>query len=60
MAVGDGLICSIDDPIGDYLPELKGTGHEGVPIKAVLPMSSGVAWIEGVRNSRLRYGPHAE
>jgi CubicO group peptidase (beta-lactamase class C family) len=44
FAIGDGLIRSVDDPISDYLPELKGSGYDGVPIKAVLQMSSGVAW----------------
>lgn len=46
FAVGDGLIKSVDDPISDYLPELKGSGYEGVPIKAVLQMSSGVDFTE--------------
>jgi CubicO group peptidase (beta-lactamase class C family) len=44
FAIGDGLIRSVDDPISDYVPELKGSGYEGVPIKAVLQMSSGVDW----------------
>jgi CubicO group peptidase (beta-lactamase class C family) len=46
FAIGDGLIRSVDDPISDYLPELKGSGYEGVPIKAVLQMSSGVDYTE--------------
>jgi CubicO group peptidase (beta-lactamase class C family) len=53
FAIGDGLIRSVDDPISDYLPELKGSGYDGVPIKAVLQMSSGVGWTEvyGTLNS---------
>jgi CubicO group peptidase (beta-lactamase class C family) len=46
LAIGDGLIRSVNDPVSDYLPELKGSGYEGVPIKAVLQMSSGIAWNE--------------
>jgi CubicO group peptidase (beta-lactamase class C family) len=46
FAVADGLIDSVDRPITDYLPELKGTGYDGVPIKAVLQMSSGVDFTE--------------
>lgn len=46
FAIGDGLIRSVEDPVTDYLPELKGSGYDGVPIKAVLQMSSGVAFRE--------------
>ena len=46
FAIDDGLIESIDDPIDKYLPRLKGTGYEGVPIKAILQMSSGIRFIE--------------
>lgn len=46
FAIGDGLIRSVDDPVTNYLPELKGSGYDGVPIKAILQMSSGVAFRE--------------
>jgi CubicO group peptidase (beta-lactamase class C family) len=46
FAIGDALIRSVDDPISDYIPALKGTAYDGVPIKAVLQMSSGVGWVE--------------
>ncbi|MGH6960615.1 MAG: serine hydrolase domain-containing protein, partial [Dongiaceae bacterium] len=46
FAIGDGLIGSTDDPISDYIPELAGSAYDGVPIKAVLQMSSGVSFIE--------------
>lgn len=46
FAIADGLIAGVDRPITDYLPELAGTGYDGVPIKAVLQMSSGVAFSE--------------
>jgi CubicO group peptidase (beta-lactamase class C family) len=46
FAIDDGLIESIDDPIDKYVPGLKGSGYEGVPIKAVLQMSSGIKFSE--------------
>ena len=46
FAVADGLIKSVEDPVTDYPPELKGGGYDGVPIKAILQMSSGVAFTE--------------
>ncbi len=46
FAIGEGLIASVDDPIDKYVPGLKGSGFAGVPIKAVLQMSSGVAFAE--------------
>ncbi len=45
MAVGDGLI-NIEDNVTDYVPALKGSGYDGVSIKNVLQMSSGIAWNE--------------
>ncbi len=50
MAVGDGLIKSLDDPISDYVPELQGSGYDGVPIRHVLQMSSGVDFDETYDN----------
>ncbi|HVN30266.1 MAG TPA: serine hydrolase, partial [Candidatus Binataceae bacterium] len=46
LAIADGKIKSVDDPITEYLPEFKGTGYDGVPIKAILQMSSGVKFTE--------------
>ena len=31
---------SIDDPISDYWPDMKGSAYEGVAIRHVLQMSS--------------------
>lgn len=45
-AIKDGLIGSVDDPIVDYLPGLAGSAYEGVSIRQVLNMTSGVAWNE--------------
>lgn len=46
VAVQNGLIKSINQPVSDYVPELIGTGYDGVSIKQVLQMSSGVAFDE--------------
>jgi CubicO group peptidase (beta-lactamase class C family) len=45
-AVQQGLIKSLDDPMTQYLPEMKGGAYEGVTIRNVLQMASGVKWDE--------------
>ncbi|NRQ43447.1 beta-lactamase family protein [Rheinheimera sp. YQF-2] len=45
-AIQDGFIRSIDDPIVTYLPRFNGTAYDGVTVKHLLQMSSGVAWNE--------------
>ncbi|MEO8722545.1 MAG: serine hydrolase [Sphingobium sp.] len=45
-ALADGLIKSLDDPITRYLPELKGGGYDGVTIRQILQMRSGVDYEE--------------
>ena len=45
-AVKDGYITSVEDPIVRYLPELKGSAYDGVSIRQVLTMTSGVRWTE--------------
>src|SRR5690606_32908749 len=37
---------SVDDPVVLYLPELKGSGYDGVTIEQILQMRSGVKWDE--------------
>ena len=46
IAVNDGLIDDINDPITKYLPDFKNTGYDGVTIKNILQMSSGVLFNE--------------
>lgn len=46
IALNDGFIKNIDDPITIYLPELIGSSYEGVTVKDILQMTSGVAWNE--------------
>jgi CubicO group peptidase (beta-lactamase class C family) len=46
VAVEDGFIKSVDDPITRYLPELKGGGYDGATVKHILQMRSGVDYEE--------------
>jgi CubicO group peptidase (beta-lactamase class C family) len=45
-AVQEGRIKSLDDPITQYLPELKGGGYDGASIRQILQMRSGVDYEE--------------
>jgi CubicO group peptidase (beta-lactamase class C family) len=51
-AIADGYINSVDDPVTDYLPRLRGTSYEGVSVKHVLQMASGVQWNEDYADPR--------
>ena len=42
----EGAFASLDDPVEKYAPLLKGSAYEGVTIRDVLTMSSGVAFNE--------------
>ena len=46
IAVAQGHIRSIDDPISDYIEVAPGSAYDGVHIKDVLQMSSGARWHE--------------
>ncbi len=45
-AIQDGAITSVEDPLTKYLPELKGSAYDGVTLRQVLTMTSGVKWNE--------------
>jgi CubicO group peptidase (beta-lactamase class C family) len=45
-AIKGGAIKSLDDRITDYLPGLKGSAYEGVTVRNLLNMTSGVKWNE--------------
>jgi CubicO group peptidase (beta-lactamase class C family) len=45
-ALHDGAIGSLDDACEHYLPRLRGSAYEGVTIRNILRMCSGVAWSE--------------
>ncbi len=46
IAVTEGSIKSIEEPVTDYVPALAGSAYEGVSIKHLLQMSSGARWNE--------------
>ena len=45
-AIRDGFIKSVEDPVVAYLPELKGSAYDGVNVRQLLTMTSGVKWNE--------------
>lgn len=49
-AIDDGLIKSVDEPVTNYIPELKKNGFEKVSIKHVLQMTSGLDFSESYIN----------
>lgn len=68
-AIADGFIASLDDPVTQYIPELKGSSYDGVTVKQLATMTSGVAWNEDYTDPNsdvaamnkfvLEYGPTA-
>jgi hypothetical protein len=46
IAVDEGQIASIEEPVDLYAPELIGSGYQGVRIKDVLQMSPGIGFDE--------------
>lgn len=46
IAINEGYIDSVNDPITKYLPELGKSAYNNVPIKHILQMSSGVNFSE--------------
>jgi CubicO group peptidase (beta-lactamase class C family) len=45
-AIQDGHIRGLDDPVTDYLPQLRGSAYDGVTIRNLVQMASGVKWDE--------------
>ena len=63
-AIADGAIKSIDDPVTKYIAGLRGSAYEGVTVRQLLTMTSGVKWNEDVTDPnadgfRFFQGPHA-
>lgn len=68
-ALADGFITSLDDPVTRYIPELAGSAYEGVSVRQLATMTSGVAWDEDYTDPEsdvaqmnrfvLEYGPDA-
>jgi CubicO group peptidase (beta-lactamase class C family) len=45
-AMKDGHIRSLDDPVTQYIAGLRGSAYEGVTVRQLLTMTSGVRWNE--------------
>jgi CubicO group peptidase (beta-lactamase class C family) len=45
-AIQDGKIKSLEAHVTDYIPQLKGSAYDGVTVRQMLMMSSGVQWNE--------------
>jgi len=50
VAIKDGYITSLDDKVEKYIPELNGSAYEGVSLRDMLRMASGVGWDENYLN----------
>jgi len=44
--IAEGFLKSVDDGVTDHLPQLRVSAYDGVTIRHLLTMSSGVAWLE--------------
>ena len=45
-AIRDGYIASLDAPVTSYIEALKGSAYDGVTVRQLLTMTSGVRWNE--------------
>lgn len=50
IAIDEGLILSVDEPVTKYIPELKANGFDKVTVKHLLQMTSGLDYNEGYSN----------
>jgi CubicO group peptidase (beta-lactamase class C family) len=65
VAIADGYVAGLDAPVANYVTELKDTAYDGVTVRQMLTMTSGVKWIEDytdpnsdvVRASTLQVAP---
>ncbi len=46
IAIQEGFIKSVEEPISDYVTTVRGSSYDGVRIKDMLQMSSGTRWNE--------------
>jgi CubicO group peptidase (beta-lactamase class C family) len=46
VAVGEGSLADLDADLCAYVPELVGSGYDGVTVRQVLTMTSGLDWVE--------------
>lgn len=45
-AIKDGYIKSVEDYVTDYIPDLKGSAYDGVKIRHLITMTTGIRWSE--------------
>lgn len=50
VAVEEGKIKSIDEPVGNYIPEFKSNDRNEITIRDLLLMASGLDWTESGKN----------
>jgi len=50
IAIEDGAINSLDDAVGDYIPEFKEGDLANITVRHLLTMSSGLDWTESGKN----------
>ena len=50
-ALKDGFIKSLDDPITQYIVDLRGSAYDSVSVRQLLTMTSGVRWTEAYTDS---------
>jgi len=50
IAIEEGKIKSLDEPVGNYIPEYKSLGRNKITIRHLLMMSSGLDWEESSSN----------
>lgn len=68
-AVRDGFVASLDDPVTQYIPSLAGSAYDGVTVRQLATMTSGVKWNEDYADPNsdvaqmnrfiIEYGPDA-
>jgi CubicO group peptidase (beta-lactamase class C family) len=68
-AVKDGHIASLEDPVTKYIPGVAGSAYEGVTVRQLATMTSGVKWNEDYTDPNsdvaqmnrfvVEYGPEA-
>jgi CubicO group peptidase (beta-lactamase class C family) len=52
VAIKDGYIAGVDDPVTRYVPELRGSAYDGVTLRQLLTMTSGARWNEDYSDPR--------
>jgi len=50
IALAEGRISSIDDPVKKYAPQFADTAYADVPLRDLLTMSSGIAWNDDTKD----------